>query len=172
MKKALFLLLIITTYCNAQDLNQSVKVETETNNAFVQATKMKAEGEGMTYKGKGIYIIQQTGTTDIASYKRQVKKAIQKIESYSKGLKLNYKIINTERSDVPVGAGVARAIITFKLLNTDGTVAVNELDFEIDRDIAKKELIDLKEFLDLGIITQQEYDKRAASLKKILLVDN
>ena len=78
MKKVLYILFIFTAYCNAQDVNQSVKVKTETNSAWVQATKMKADGEGMTYKGKGVYRIQQTGTTDIASYKRQVKKATQK----------------------------------------------------------------------------------------------
>ena len=34
---------------------------------------------------------------------------------------------------------------------------------------AKKELMELKGYLDLGIITQQEFDKKAESLKKILL---
>jgi len=34
---------------------------------------------------------------------------------------------------------------------------------------AKKELIELKEYLDLGIITQEEFDKKAVSLKNILL---
>ena len=34
---------------------------------------------------------------------------------------------------------------------------------------AKNKLIELKEYLDLGIITQDEFDKEAASLKKILL---
>ena len=34
---------------------------------------------------------------------------------------------------------------------------------------AKKQLIELKGYLDLGIITQEEFDKKAKSLKKILL---
>jgi len=34
---------------------------------------------------------------------------------------------------------------------------------------AKKEILELKEYLDLGIITQEEFDKKAESLKKILL---
>jgi len=32
-------------------------------------------------------------------------------------------------------------------------------------------LLELKEFLDLGIITQEEFDVRATSLKKIILDD-
>ena len=39
----------------------------------------------------------------------------------------------------------------------------------INKEEAKKEIISLKEFLDLGIITQDEFDKKAGSLKKILL---
>ena len=36
---------------------------------------------------------------------------------------------------------------------------------------AKNELMSLKEYLDLGIITQEEFDKKAVGLKKILLGD-
>jgi len=34
---------------------------------------------------------------------------------------------------------------------------------------AKKELIELKGYLDMGIVTQEEFDKKVESLKKILL---
>lgn len=33
----------------------------------------------------------------------------------------------------------------------------------------QKSLIELKEFLDLGIITKEEFDKKAESLKAIIL---
>lgn len=39
----------------------------------------------------------------------------------------------------------------------------------INKEEAKKEIISLKEFLDLGIITQDEFNKKAVYLKKILL---
>ena len=44
-----------------------------------------------------------------------------------------------------------------------------KLDKNEAKDNAKKQLVELKEFLDLGIITQDEFDKKAGSLKKILL---
>ena len=171
MKKLILLLLFIPLVCIGQDNNStnSTTIKVETNNMFVDAANRLAEGEGIFYKGKGIYTIQQTGKTTMASYRRQVKKALEKIKSYSSGLKLNYEIINTERNDVKISTGVARVLITFKLLNKDGTIPVNELDVERDRDRAKKQLIELKEYLDLGIITQEEFDKKAVSLKKILL---
>ena len=171
MKKLILLLLFIPLVSFGQDNNStnSTTIKVETNNMFVDAANRLAEGEGIFYKGKGIYTIQQTGKTTMASYRRQVKKALEKIKSYSSGLKLNYEIINTERNDVKISTGVARVLITFKLLNKDGTIPVNELDVERDRDRAKKQLIELKEYLDLGIITQEEFDKKAVSLKKILL---
>ena len=50
----------------------------------------------------------------------------------------------------------------FEVFNKDGSLVLN-------KDDAKKQLIELKEYLDLGIITQEEFDKKAESLKKILL---
>jgi len=50
----------------------------------------------------------------------------------------------------------------FKLKDSSGNLLIT-------KDEAKKQLLELKEYLDLGIITQQEYDDKAASLKKILL---
>ena len=53
----------------------------------------------------------------------------------------------------------------FKVTNKDGS----EVIFKSD---AKKQLLELKEYLDLGIITQEEFDKKADYLKKILLAKN
>ena len=54
--------------------------------------------------------------------------------------------------------------ISFKLKTIDGTTFVS-------KDEAKKEILRLKEYLDLGIITQEEFDTKAVSLKKMLLGD-
>ena len=78
---------------------------------------MKAEGEGISYIGSGTYRIQQTGKTDISSYKRQVKKAKEKILSFVGGQGYSYKIINEEKDNVPVGYGVARTVIKFKMFD-------------------------------------------------------
>ena len=39
----------------------------------------------------------------------------------------------------------------------------------IGKSDAKKQLLELKKYLDLGIITQEEFNTKAVSLKKILL---
>ena len=52
--------------------------------------------------------------------------------------------------------------MTYQVFNQDGSSVLTKEE-------AKKELIELKEYLDLGIITQEEFDTKAVSLKKILL---
>ena len=42
-------------------------------------------------------------------------------------------------------------------------------DYQLTKEDAKNKLIELKEYIDLGIITQEEFEKKAVFLKKILL---
>jgi len=70
---------------------------------------------------------------------------------------------------VPIGFGVARCLVTFKLLNTDGSIAVRTVDNEKDKDLAIQKIRKLKQLLSEGIITQAEYDKASAPYKKTLL---
>lgn len=151
------------------NINNSSSINVESGNIFTHAANMKAEGEGIHYLGQGIYYIQQTANTDVGSYKRQVRKAKQKIESFAKSEDKSFEILNEERRDVKVSIGVARTIIKFKLLNKDGTPALNEMDKMQAKNQAKKELLELQEFLELGIITKDDFDKKAEKLKKILL---
>ena len=55
------------------------------------------------------------------------------------------------------------------LYNSDGSIYTTDEDKSMGKEAAKKELMELKEYLDMGIITKQEFDKKAESLKKILL---
>ena len=88
------------------------------------------------------------------------KKALEKVESIGKNLNANFKILNTNIINLgDYKSGVA----TFELRDKIGNNLI------INKDEAKKELISLKEFLDLGIITQDEFDKKTIYLKKILL---
>ena len=72
------------------------------------------------------------------------------------------------------------AKVKSKTLSDDKTIDTNKevkLDDEsqdnssLSIEDAKKKLIVLKEYLDLGIITQDEFDEKAKPLKKILLDD-
>ena len=101
--------------------------------------------------------------------KNHLEKRVDDIESYSLGLGLNYQIISQEKQNVAVAFGVARAEVIFKLFNKDGSIYRSKEVKQLEKDKAKKELLELKEFLDLGLITKEEFDSKSVSLKKILL---
>lgn len=50
-------------------------------------------------------------------------------------------------------------------------MVLNKDDAKADKKDAKQELLDLKDLLDMGIITQEEFNTKAKALKKILLAD-
>ena len=84
MKKLLIILMFVPLVSFGQNnnveqnSNVSVKIEGRKSNS-----EILAEGEGMSSLGKGLYRIQQTGTTDLASYKKQAKKASKKSNIYN-----------------------------------------------------------------------------------------
>jgi hypothetical protein len=160
MKNILFTLALLISFSSFGQNTQVLNIQD--GSVAVKNKDMMTEGEGISYKGSGVYTIQQTGKSDISSYRRIVRKATEKIVSLSNGYKVNYEIVNEEKSSVPVGIGIPRTLITFRLTNIDGSPYITKED-------AKKSLLELKEFLDLGIITQQEFDQKAVNLKKVLL---
>ncbi|WP_088323797.1 hypothetical protein [Polaribacter tangerinus] len=86
----------------------------------------------------------------------QVQNQLKKVESIANNLDANFKRINTntikkEYSDYKSD------VVTFELRDKIGNNLITN----------KNEV--KKEFLDLGIITQDEFDKKAIYLKKILL---
>ncbi len=124
-------------------------------------------GMGIVYKGDGVFIISESTKRNgfSAATDRNFKKTEERaMENLNKFLELNeytHKLISSEKF-IGEGGILGKVFLTFKVFDKDGVLVLN-------KDDAKKQLIELKEYLDLGIITQQEYDDKAASLKKILL---
>ena len=154
MKKILLILLFIPLVSFGQDKNT---VDLNVTTGYANQFKMR----GMKNLGSGIYSVTQVGGSGFVSLKKLEKRARQEIVDFTTTNSFNYKIINIEKQKQSIGI-FPKVIITFNIKNKDGSIVLT-------KDEAKKELIELKEFLDLGIITQEEFDKKAVSLKKILL---
>jgi len=172
MKKLLLILLCLPMIGFGQNNNTTVNTTTKVEGSkhlLIDAANMKTKGEGLMYLGEGIYTFQQTAPNDAARYKKQEKKALKKVADIAKSEDLSYEVTNVERQKVPIGFGVARCLVTFKLLNTDGSIAVRTVDNEKDKDLAIQKIRKLKQLLSEGIITQAEYDKASAPYKKTLL---
>ena len=85
---------------------------------------------------------------------------MKKVKEISSNLKANYNIINY---NTPHSGEYRSGIATFELRDKI------ENNLLINKNEAKKEILELKEFLELGIITQEEFNTKVFGLKKILL---
>ena len=162
MKKLFIILLFTSLISFGQDkinLNIDKKIE---------VTTKRVKSIGLVYKGSGIYTYGVWGSymlsrrrTDRrieAAHQKLKTKLIKEVDEFTARNNYNYKIILLDKTGTE---GLPRLIMHFKVTNKDGS----EVIFKSD---AKKQLLELKEYLDLGIITQDEFDKKAVSLKKIL----
>ena len=162
MKKLLIILLFIPLISFGQDVNLNVDKKVE----FTEKKDVKG-GMGLNYQGSGVYTISRLGNLNMSDSERILEKLYQKLKTqiiidindFVNRNDYDYNITIVEKVGTPTYPIV---ILTFKVTNKDGS----EILFKSD---AKKRLIELKEYLDLGIITQDDYDKKALSLKKILL---
>ena len=148
MKKLLLLLLLVPMVTFGQDdstINLNVR-------------KGRLIDAGITPLGSGMYQAQENGATYFVSSKTLEKRARKSIKLYAENQNANFKVLDVGKIMTPVYA----VIVKFQLTNKDGSLIIS-------KDEAKKELLSLKEFLEMGIITQEEFNNKAVSLKKILL---
>jgi hypothetical protein len=165
MKKLIFLLMFpIIGFGQNVNLNVEKKVE------FTEKKDVK-RGLGLNYQGSGLYTLSKSGSQSVNGsvnpsskmerFHLEIKnKVVQEINEFTATNNYDYKITLVEKLKY---GPYPLIVVTFKVFNKDGSLVLS-------KDDAKKQLLELKGYLDLGIITQEEYDKSAAPYKKILLV--
>lgn len=139
------------------------QVETNVDVSINSGFQGQFADRGIKDLGNGMYSINEVGGTGFISLKKLEKRARQKIIEFTKSNNYTYEVKTVDRFKMSFGV-VPKVLITFQVKNQDGSAVLN-------KDEATKRLLELKEFLDLGIITQEEFDDRAAPLKKIILDD-
>ena len=121
----------------------------------------KVSVQGMTYLGDGIFVIKKKSDNfickDYNCIERKIKEQIRNIVF---GRRLKSKILNQKYD---FDSKLERFVeLSFSLSTKDGTAL-------IDKNEAKEKVLELKEFLDLGLITKEEFDAKVNPLKRILL---
>ena len=149
MKKSLLLLIFIPLLSLGQ--NEST--------IDVNFREGQINTKGILYQGKGQYSI----TKNRGSKKSRKKKVYTAINEYARILNAKIVIKNEDYGGSEFSSTIPYLYVSCELRNKDDGYLL------IDKNEAKKELLSLKEYLDLGIITQEEFDTKAVSLKKILL---
>ena len=173
MKKLLFLLVFIPLV------------------SFGQTREHKeVKKRGISYIAEGKYEISKMSglfSAGVSWVPKMRWQAIWDIKKFKKSVNADdYEIVREHIRPTHSGGGsrglrgnsFGRLDITFVLLDGESVRLYDSNDPNATKKVKVKksppvdvanELIKLKELLDLGIITQDEYDKKAAELKKILL---
>tara|TARA_B100000795_G_scaffold234184_1_gene193255 strand:+ start:280 stop:747 length:468 start_codon:yes stop_codon:yes gene_type:complete len=146
------------------DINLNIDKKVE----FTEKNDVK-KGMGLSYQGSGLYTIGKEANRPVNALMPLTRfnkvqntlknKILEEIIEFTTNNNYNYEVTLVEKfaqNELP------KVIVTFKIFNKDGSLVLN-------KDDAKKQLIELKEYLDLGIISEEEFNKKAVSLKKILL---
>jgi hypothetical protein len=87
-----------------------------------------------------------------------------------------YKIVNEIHEDRSYPYVLAKTTIFFQIMDKNGKIILSESDKKklqekklAEKSSARQELLELKELLDMGIISQEEFDVKAKTLKIIVL---
>jgi hypothetical protein len=158
MKKLLYFLLFCTSVSYAQQ-EKSKTININTSSGY---SDQFAES-GLRTLGSGTFLVTKVGGSGFVSLKSLEKKGNEHIEEFCNRNSYKYEIIDISKQGGGFGA-FPKVSITFRIKNQDGSIFMTKED-------AKKQLLELKDLLDLGIITQEEFDKKAVPLKKVLLGD-
>mgnify|MGYP000081283556 FL=1 len=171
------LLFVLNSFSQTQNINVTVKEEKDPMEGLDEAiAAKKAEYRevqkevGIKYLGDGEYKMTKVYDNGWSKRKKIQLKLDKDLEVFSNNKNADsYRVINKELARN--GLDWWRADVIFNLLDNKGDVILNKDDAKADKKDAKQELLDLKDLLDMGIITQEEFNKKAKVLKKILLAD-
>jgi hypothetical protein len=125
--------------------------------------ELQKKDEGIRIIEPGLYVNISIGDKKSTSLIKLEERCIQEIKIESQVFDTDYEIIDTKITKYKKRI-LARVEITFRLLNTEGLIigsTIEELKFM---------LTDLKELIDLGIISEEEYNKEAEPIKETLKI--
>tara|TARA_B110000977_G_scaffold17979_1_gene21742 strand:+ start:1591 stop:2109 length:519 start_codon:yes stop_codon:yes gene_type:complete len=170
MKNILFTIALLISFSSfGQDLNLNVDKKVE----FSEKSNVK-QGLGYNYLGSGVYSFSNEGKSSASFSAVGQKRGIEKekiklstaannaMEQFASNNEWSYKVVSEEVLGGNTYRDKVKVIITFQVFSKEGSLVINKSE-------AKQQILELKEYLDLGIITQEEFDAKAVSLKKILL---
>ena len=156
----------------SQNNNTNVSVKNGNESVISKAidrNKEMRDRKATNYLGEGIYELIRVGGGSIRKNKEkymmeELNEDVNQLVN-QKGAK-SFKIIFKDFDKMILLQQPALLNVKVQLLDDKGNPKLEKNESKED---AEKKLMELKEYLDSGIITQEEYDAKAVSLKKILL---
>ena len=169
MHKITLVFLLISTNIFSQDItNQSTVVDISQPKTPIELANSAAKEQGFYYLGNGIYKVVQVGGSGFVKLTTLRKRVDEQINVFAKSNNLTFSIINVEEQKQSIGV-FPKVSVTYQMFDTTGKKYMSNEDKLNSKNSIVKELKQLKELLDLGIISKEEYEKKSIVLKKTLL---
>ena len=155
MKKLLLLLFFMSLFqVNAQNDN------TKNINLSIKHISNKMT-QGIYDNNDGTITVVEEAGSGFVSLKKLRKRAKKSIIKYTTKNNLKYKYL-TETVRIMSFGVTPKVSRLYQILNTDGSVVIT-------KSIAISKIKELKELLDMGVITQKEFEENLIKYKKVLL---
>ena len=181
MKKTFYLLLFSFVISNSYSQINVQQNQTNVQTNINTQPSMMAKGmdalneqkklEGMFYLGNGQYTITKVGGSGFVSLKKLTKRCNEAIQEFADKNNYTYEITNVQEFKQSIGV-FPKIKIDFNVKNYDGSLVQTKEEKAMAKEAAKKEILELKQYLELGVITQEEYDTKLEKLKKVILSDD
>ena len=110
----------------------------------------------INYLGESTYSVHKEAASGFVPLNRLYKRGISVIDEWTQSLNALYKVINVDNEKTAMGV-TPKVTITFKLLRQDGSEWLTRED-------AITKLKKSKELLDLGVLTEAEFEKIRTTL--------
>ena len=134
----------------------------------MDALQEQKKSEGMFYSGNGEFVVTQVGNSGFVSLKKLEQRCNEQIQEYCERNNYTYEVKNIQRFKQGVGV-FPKVQLDVIVKDKNGVRVENEEDEKIRKENLRKEILSLKEYLDMGVITQEEYDQKINELKKLIL---
>lgn len=125
--------------------------------------ELQKKEEGIKMLESGLHINIAIGDNKSTKLNKIEERCIQEIKVQSEIFDTDYEIIEIKHTEYNKRI-LARVEITFRLLNTEGLIIGSTIE-EL-----KSSLAELKELLDLGIFSEEEYNKSAEPIKETIKI--
>jgi len=169
MYKAILLTLLISTKVSSQNTaNQTTVVDISNSKSPIELANSAAKEQGFYSLGNGIYKVVQVGGSGFVKLTTLRKRVEEQINVFAKSNNLTFQVLNIEEQKQSIGV-FPKVSVTYQMFDASGKKYLSSDDKLNLKNSIIKELKQLKELLDLGIISKEEHEKKSTVLKNTLL---
>ena len=168
MKKIILVSILICSYVgHSQNNNATQSTSISLGGKSGSELILEAnKAQGMVALGRGQYEVVQVGANGFVSISAVRKRAEEQISKFATINNLTYKLINSEEQK---GFGLFPKVkSTYQMFDLNGNIFLSDEDKAKERESVIKDLKQIKELFDMGILSKEEYEVKKVELVKFI----